>query len=128
MPANDRIRKVNLTTGIITTVAGNGTQAFSGDGGPATAAEINYPKGLALDAAGDIFFADSDNQRIREVNAVTGNITTVAGNGTLGYNGDGMAATAAELTSRAVALDASGNLYIADQVELRVREVNRPAA
>ncbi len=82
---------------VINTVAGNGTEGSSGDTGPATAAEIKFPYGVATDAAGDIFIADTGNNRIREVNHTTGNITTVAGNGTAGYSGDNGPATAAEL-------------------------------
>ena len=73
---------MNPSTGVITTVAGNGTAGYSGDGGPATAAELTGPGGVAVDSAGDLFIADTDNDRIREVNLATGVITTVAGNGT----------------------------------------------
>ena len=112
---NNRIREVNLATGMITTVAGNGTGGYSGDGGPATAAELDYPEGVAVDAAGDLFIADSDNNRVREVNLSTGMITTVAGNGTDGYSGDNGPATAAELNyPEGIAVDAAGDLFIAD--------------
>ena len=80
------IRKVNAS-GIIATVAGNGTCCYSGDGGAATSAELNNPGGVAVDSAGNLYIADSYNQRIREVNAASGTITTVAGNGTYGYSG-----------------------------------------
>ena len=123
--SNYRIRKINLTTGIITTVAGNGAIGDSGDGGPATAAKINWPYGLAVDNAGDVFFAEELGNRVREIVASTGNIVTVAGNGTGGYNGDGLAATAAELDAPcAVAVDGSGDLFIADYFNDRIREVN----
>ena len=92
------VREVNHSTGAVTTVAGNGTAGYSGDGGAATAAELSDPDGLALDGSGDLFIADSDNNVIREVNLDTGIITTVAGNGTAGYSGDGGPATAAELS------------------------------
>ena len=82
---------------MITTVAGNGSGGYSGDGGPATAAELDDPAGVAVDSAGDLFIADTGNNAIREVNLSTGVITTVAGNGTAGYSGDGGPATAAEL-------------------------------
>ena len=121
---NNRIREVNLSTGVITTVAGNGTPGYSGDNGPATAAEL-VPEGVAVDASGNLYIADSDNERIREVNHGTGVITTVAGNGTPGYSGDNGPATAAELYyPEGVAVDASGNLYIADTVNDVIREVN----
>ena len=81
---NNRIREVNASTGVITTVAGNGTAGYSGNGGQATAAELNDPCGIAVDASGDLFIADTGNNCIREVNASTHVITTVAGNGTCG--------------------------------------------
>src|SRR5438034_3104998 len=119
---NDRIRRVDATTGIITTVAGNGSAGFSGDGGLATAAQLNAPSGVAFDAAQNLFIADRFNSRIRRVDAATGTITTVAGDGTFGFGGDGGPATAAQLTDPSgIALDASGNLFIADR--LRVRRV-----
>src|SRR5207247_45886 len=95
-----------------------------GDGGAATSASLNFPTGVALDASGNLYIADTDNHRIRKVAAATGIITTVAGNGSLGFAGDGGAATSALLKSpTGVALDASGNLYIADQVNHRIRTV-----
>ena len=90
------ILEVNASTGAITTVAGNGTLGYTGDGGPATSAELNAPQGVAVDALGNIFIADYENNVVREVNASTGMITTVAGNGTLGSTGDGGPATSAE--------------------------------
>ena len=120
---NSRIRKV-ATNGIITTVAGNGTAGYAGDGGRATTARLNYPSGVAVDGWGNLFIADSDNQRIRKV-ATNGIITTVAGNGTAGYAGDGAAATGAHLFSPlAVAVDGWGNLFIADSDNERVRQVD----
>ena len=116
------IRKVSAG-GIITTVAGNGTNGFSGDGGPATAAQLYNPEGIAVDAAGDLFIADAYNNRIRKVSA-GGIITTVAGNGTPAFAGDGGLATYASLCSpQAVAVDTSGNLYVADYGNDRVRRV-----
>ena len=121
--ANCRIRKVSAG-GIITTVAGNGTQAFSGDGGPAIAASLFEPHGLAVDASGNLFIADADNQRIREVSA-SGIITTVAGTGTQGFFGDGGQAALASLDDPTdVAVDASGNLFIADYSNNRIRKVS----
>ena len=120
---NQRIRKVN-TNGVITTVAGNGTNGYSGDSGAATNASLNYPAGVAVDAAGNLYIADQYNQRVRRVDA-GGVITTVAGNGNLGYSGDGGAAAGANLADPGgVAFDASGNLYIADQFNQRIRKMD----
>ncbi len=113
----------NLPNGIITTVAGNGSGGYSGDGGPATNASLYYPEGAAFDAAGNLFIADFVNNRIRKV-TTNGIITTVAGNGSTGYSGDGVAATNATIRPAGVALDASGNLFIADWNNNRVRKVD----
>ena len=94
---NNRIREVVKATGNIITVAGTGTAGFSGDGGPATSAKVNYPGGVAVDASGNLFIADSSNERIREVVKATGVITTVAGNGTVGFGGDGGPPTSAAM-------------------------------
>jgi hypothetical protein len=121
--SNNRIREVNHSTGLISTIAGNGIQGYSGNGGLAVAAELNAPTGVAVDAAGDVFIADAGNNRIREINASTGVITTVAGNGTAGYNGEGTGSTAELDNPTGVAVDANGNLYIADQFNQRLRKV-----
>ncbi len=121
---NQRIRKVLTSTGVITTVAGNGTAGYSGDGGPATSAEINGPTGITLDPYGNLFFADSGNARVREVLASTGAVITVAGNGMAGFFGDGGLATNAEINEPiGVAVDAQQNLYFTDAGNARVREV-----
>src|SRR5437016_2851788 len=121
---NDRIRKVVAATGNIQTVAGNGTLGFSGDGGPATSAALSDPEGVFLDRFGNLFIADSGNSRIREVVAATGNIQTVAGNGTFGFSGDGGPAISAALSDpEGVFLDSSGNLFIADTGNSRIRKV-----
>jgi len=121
----NRIRKVAADSGIITTVAGNGTSRFIGDGGTATAAMLENPFGVALDGAGNLYLADTANQRIRKVAAGSGIITTVAGNGTSGFSGDGGAATSASLSSpQGVSLDSAGNLYIADRSNHRIRKVD----
>ena len=118
------VREVNLTTGVITTVAGNGTGGYSGDDGPATAAELSGPFGLAVDN-NDLFIADACNNVIREVNlSAPHTITTVAGNGGWGYSGDDSPATSAELNAPCgVAVDGSGNLFIADSGNSLIREV-----
>jgi sugar lactone lactonase YvrE len=122
---NERIRKVNALTDEITTVAGNGTAGFFGDGGPATSAELNFPDGVALDSNGNLFIGDVENSRIREIAIATGDIATVAGNGLAGYSGDGGLATNAELDfpSRPF-IDAAGDIYIADYKNNRIRKVN----
>jgi len=124
--SNRRVRRVS-SSGAITTVAGKGTQGSSGDGGPATAASLYSPAGLALDATGNLYIADSYGARIRMVSA-GGIITTVAGapwNGPYTFGGDGGPATSALLHSPGgVAVDAAGNLYIADTLNYRVRMVN----
>lgn len=107
----------------ITTVAGDGKQGFSGDGGPATSAQIFDSHGLAVDPSGNLYIADTNNWRIRKV-SISGIITTVAGKGTEGFSGDGGAATSAALYPWGVALDPSGNLYIADGRNYRVRKVS----
>jgi len=111
-------------TMLIYTVAGNHTFGYSGNGGPATAADLNYPLGTAIDAAGNIYIADSTNNVIRKVAAGTGIITTFAGTGIAGYSGDGKAAITAQLRfPSAVTLDSAGNLYIADTSNSVIRKV-----
>jgi hypothetical protein len=122
---NNRIRRVDATSGIISTVAGDGIPGYAGDGGPATAAEVNQPSGLTIDGAGNLYFADTTNNIIRRIDAVTGFISTVAGNATQGYTGNGGAATSAELSlPQGVSFDSAGNMYIADTGNHVVREVN----
>ncbi len=126
---NQRIRKVEAATGLMYTIAGTGTPGYlaAQGGGPAAEAEINDPCGIALDAAGNLYIADTGNHRVRRVEGKTGIITTVAGNGSSGYRtGDeGKLATRATLSApSAVAVDARGDLYIADMEEHRVRRVD----
>ena len=128
-----------LSNGVVTTIAGDGTLGFGGDNGPAASAQLAGPSGIALDGEGNIFFADTGNQRVRRISH--GVITTVAGNGTAGYSGDNGPATGAQLnfpvpvcmfTCRflsyqypaGIAVDSSGNLYIADSANQRVRKVS----
>jgi RHS repeat-associated protein len=120
---NNRIRKVD-TNGIISTVAGTGASGFSGDGGPAKEAELRYPAGVAVDAAGNVFIGDYRNHHIRKVET-NGIISTVAGNGVEGYGGDDGPAIQAKLRyPYGVAVDVSGNLYIADYLNSRIRKVD----
>ena len=124
---NNVIRKVNLTTGAISTVAGDGAPGYTGDGALATAATLNSPEGIAVDAAGDLIIADTNNDAVREVAAATGDISTIAGDGTgaPGFSGDGALAIHAKLDAPyGIALDYAGNLYIADSGNNRVRVVN----
>jgi uncharacterized protein (TIGR03437 family) len=119
----NRIRKVD-TKGIITTVAGTGAAGYNGDGIKATGAQLSAPDGVALDSAGNLFIADSSNNRIRKV-TVDGMIATVAGTGAAGSGGDGGAATSARLSRpRAVLVDSAGNFYIGDTLGNGIRKVS----
>ena len=119
--SGSRIRKITASTGIITTIAGNGTLGFSGDGGQATAAAIHGANGVAVDASGNVYIADYGNHRIRKVTVSTGIITTIAGGG---IGGDGGPATAATLGNiYGVGIDGSGNVYIADYSSAVIRKV-----
>lgn len=112
-----------LSQGNITSIAGNGSMGFSGDGGLATAASLNHPRGLAADSYGNVYFSDMDNRRVRRVGP-DGMIATIAGNGIIGDSGDGGLAVNASLSDVAgLALDPAGNLYIADSSNRRVRKV-----
>ena len=119
---NQRIRRVDAKSGIITTIAGGNQPGFSGDGGPAASALLNAPESVSADSAGNIFIADRGNFRIREVS--NGIISTFAGNGVSGYRGDGGPATAASLVQPdRVVVDAANNVYIADSKSNRIRVV-----
>jgi sugar lactone lactonase YvrE len=123
--SNHRIRRVDIRTGIITTVAGDGTAGFGGDGGPAIRASLDEPYGLVIDRLGNLYFADRLNRRVRRVEIKTGLITTVAGDGSRAFSGDGGPAPEAGLVEpNGVAIDARGRLYIADVGDNRVRVVD----
>jgi uncharacterized protein (TIGR03437 family) len=125
---NDVIRKVTATSGIITTIAGTGTYGFSGDGGSAVRAQLWQPKGVAVDAAGNVYISDTLNNRIRVV-APNGTISTVIGTGAQGYSGDGGVATAATLNHpQGLSFDTAGNLYIADNGNYVIRQYAPPSA
>ena|GEM_PF-874737 len=120
---NNRVRKVT-PDGMITTLAGEGDQGSAGDGGPATKALLDGPFGVAVDRAGNVYIADTDNQRIRKIDT-RGIITTVAGDGRIGFAGDGGPATKASLNQpRGIAVDEAGNLYITDKGNDRIRRVD----
>lgn len=122
---NARIRMVSAATAKITTVAGNGTAGYNGDGSTATAAQLSASGGLALDGAGNLYMGDNSAGVVRKVSAATGLISTVAGNGTPGFSGDGGAATSAALSGpNSIAIDGSGNIYIADSANNRIRRVD----
>ena len=121
--SNNRIRRVD-TSGIITTICGTGVAGFSGDSGLATLANINNPFKIAVDSARNIYFSDNGNNRVRKINSL-GIITTIAGNGIYGGSGDGGPGINAELNGpEGVSIDYSGNCYIADPQNFRVRKIN----
>jgi trimeric autotransporter adhesin len=120
---HNTVLRLDATSGILTRVAGNGTTGFSGDNGPAASAQLYFPTGVAVDSAGNLYIADTDNNRIRKVS--NGVIATVAGNGLAGFSGDNGAATSARLASpQGVTVDSAGNLYIADAANNRIRKVS----
>lgn len=121
---NNRIRKVDANTGIITTIAGTGVNGYSGDGGPATQATLSKPAGLCIDKAGNIYFTDAYGRYIRKITANTGVITTVAGTGLGTYNGDNIPATAANIIASGVAIDDTGNIYFSSLSYYRVRKIS----
>lgn len=122
---NHRIRRVDPLTGMIETIAGTGHPKWTGDGGPADSASLNEPVALAIDMKGKLYVADQTNNRVRMIDTVTGIITTIAGTGEAGYNGDHMPATEAGLAGPSgLALDEDGNLYIADTFNGRIRKLD----
>jgi hypothetical protein len=122
---NSRVRKITASTGIISTIAGNGVNGYNGDGIPATSAQLYNPWGVAVDRFGNVYIADGINSRIRKVTYSTGLISTIAGTSTFGYNGDGIPATNAQLRyPYGVAVDGSGNVYIGDNGNQMIRKVS----
>jgi sugar lactone lactonase YvrE len=122
---NHRIRRIDATTDTITTIAGTGTQGFSGDNGPAINANIDSPTGLAVDSASNLYLADTHNHRIRRIDAKTSTITTIAGTGIPGFSGDNAAATSATLAlPHGLTIDSTGNLYLADTANHRIRRID----
>jgi hypothetical protein len=123
---NHRIRRVDFAANVIDVVAGTGTPGFSGDGGPATSAELNYPRDIEIGPDGRLFIADADNQRVRVVDPATGTITTVAGNGAYGFSGDGGPAREASLGRPFGVALWKGDLYVTDTMNNRIRRVVSP--
>ncbi|MGB8196627.1 MAG: DUF6531 domain-containing protein, partial [Acidimicrobiales bacterium] len=122
---NQRIREINMSTGIISTIAGDGSQGTSGNGGAATSAELDNPVDIAFDSAGNMYFAEASSYDVREVNHSTGDISIVAGNGTEGYSGDGYPAIDAEFTEPwGIAIDSAGDLYVSDSGAGVVRKID----
>jgi len=122
--SNQRIRMISAATAIISTVAGNGTAGFSGDGGAATSAEINTPASVFIDSSDNLYFPDGGNNRVRKVTLSTGVITTIAGTGAVGYTGDGGAATLATFNNpNFITVDTAGNVYIGDFFNHVVRKI-----
>jgi sugar lactone lactonase YvrE len=114
------IREVTASTGVISTIGGNGSVGYTGDGGPATAAQFYFPVGVAVDLSGNVYVADSNNGAVRMIS--NGTISTVAGNGTLSYTGDGGLATFAEFSQiSSIAVDAQSNVYVADTGNQAIR-------
>ena len=116
-------KKIDATTGILTTIAGTGVAGYSGNGGIAANAELNFPGRGYIDNQNNLYFADYENRAIRRIDGVTGIIKTVAGTGTIGFSGDGGPATDAQLSPAGVVLDSNGTIYIADFDNNRIRKV-----
>lgn len=122
--SNHSVRKINHTTGYSTVIAGTGSSGSTGNGGAATSAKLNGPKAVTVDSSGNVYIADTSNHRIRKIDT-SGNISIIAGTGTFGYSGDNGAATSAKINSpQGVAVDGSGNIYIGDTSNNRVRKVD----
>jgi streptogramin lyase len=121
---NHRVRKI-ISNGRIDTVAGTGEPGWSGDGGPARAAKLNEPYEVRFDAAGNVFWVERASHTVRKLETKTGNISTIAGNGTAGFSGDGGPATKAQFNEpHSIGLDKSGNLFVCDVRNHRIRKVD----
>ena len=126
---NQRIRKIAVSTNVISSIVGSGLTGFTGDNSAASSSQMSYPDGLAIDSSGNIYISDWGNNRVRKVTIATGIITTIAGSGATGntsgsFSGDGGAATSATMsTPFGVALDSAGNVYVTDQGSNRIRKV-----
>ena len=120
---NKCIRKINAASGIINQIVGTGSSGYSGDGGPAINAQIASAESLRIDAAGNLYFIDALNKRVRKIAAATGIITTVAGNGVYGVGGDGGPALSAQIYETAMAIDQLGNIYLGGQNFYRLRKI-----
>ena len=122
---NNRVVRIDAVTGLLTLVAGNGAASSNGDGGPAVAASLSHPMGVALDSGGNLFISESQGNRIRRVDGQTGVITTIAGTGISSFGGDsGPATSAAFNLPGGIAFDSTGNLYFADMGNNRVRRID----
>ncbi len=122
---NHRVRKITALTSVITTIAGTGVAGYSGSNGQATAANIQYPEGINLDNSLNVYFGENGYNVVRKVTVSTGIISTIAGTGSAGYNGDNIQATAATLNNpHDVVLDSYNNLYISDRSNYRIRKVD----
>ncbi|MBA3664438.1 MAG: T9SS type A sorting domain-containing protein [Bacteroidetes bacterium] len=122
---NNRVRKLNFATGLVTNIAGTGSSGFSGDGGQAKLAKLNGPVAVAVDKVGNVYIADYSNYRIRKVSP-SGIITTIAGTGAYAYNGDGIQATSAALFEpTGIAVDTAGHVYFSHLGDMRVRRVDK---
>jgi hypothetical protein len=126
MASDNRIRKLDLNTGMITTIAGTGNIGYGGDGGPATQATWNFIWNLTVDGQDNIYLTDQNNFRVRKIDGKTGIINTIAGNGTYGNSGSGGQATLASLAQpTGIAVDGTGNVFISDEAFSEVYEVNK---
>lgn len=122
---NNVVRRIDAITGIITTVAGNGTQGYSGDGGPAIQASLHTPVGICIDSLGNIYIADQGNQRVRKVDAISGLISTICGTGSGGFSGDNGPAISAQFSNPSdLAIGPDGSLYVADYDNYRIRKID----